>query len=233
MGDRVDVPDLAAERRQSVERDVAARGVVDDRVLAAMRAVRRECFVPRHLAELAYEDNPLPIGDGQTISQPYIVAHMAEAAEIAPGDRVLEIGTGSGYGAAVLAQLASQVWTIERYESLAEQATQNLRGQGVTNVHVVVGDGTVGCPRQAPFDAIIVTASAPDVPPALEAQLVDGGRLVLPVGPRHRVQSMLRVRRVGDDFRREDLGAVRFVPLIGEQGWSDSDSWFRRGRGSA
>lgn len=219
--DQPPLPDLSAARARSVDRDVADRGVRDERVLAAMRTVRRECFVPRYLAESAYDDNPLPIGEGQTISQPYIVALMAEAAEIAPTDRVLEIGTGSGYGAAVLASLAAEVWTIERHERLAEDARRNLRAVKIGNVHVGVGDGTLGWPEEAPFDAIIVTASGPDVPPALQDQLVDGGRLVLPAGPQHRVQSLLRVRRTGDDYGREDLGAVRFVPLIGEQGWSD------------
>lgn len=215
------VPDLTAARAKSVDRDVAARGVRDDRVLAAMRAVRRECFVPAHMAEFAYDDNPLPIGQGQTISQPYIVALMAEAAEITPTDKVLEVGTGSGYGAAVLAVLAAEVWTIERHERLAGDARRHLGAVEIDNVHVVVGDGTMGLAEEAPFDAIIVTASGPDVPAALREQLADGGRLVLPAGPQHRVQSLFRVRRKGDDYRTENLGAVRFVPLIGEQGWSD------------
>jgi protein-L-isoaspartate(D-aspartate) O-methyltransferase len=228
MADCSGVPDRAAARARSVDRDVADRGVRDPRVLAAMRAVRRECFIPVDLADFAYDDNPLPIGEGQTISQPYIVAHMAEAAEITSSDKVLEVGTGSGYGAAVLAELAAQVWTIERHERLADQARDNLRSQEVGNVHVVVGDGTLGWPDEAPFDAIIVTASGPEVPVALREQLVDGGRLVMPAGPKDRVQSMLRLRRIGDDYRREDLGSVRFVPLIGEQGWPEREERSRR-----
>lgn len=210
---------LAKARTRLVERDLSARGVTDERVLAAMASVRRERFVPADMVEFAYEDSPLPIGSGQTISQPFIVALMAEAAEIGPSDRVLEVGTGSGYGAAVLAHLAAEVWTIERHDDLAETARRRLEGEGIDNVKVLVGDGTLGWPEEAPFDAIVVTASGPVVPQALREQLTDGGRLVLPSGPDGRGQALLRVRRVDGDYQTDDLGPVRFVPLIGAQGW--------------
>ncbi len=202
-----------------VEHHIAARGIADERVLAAMGSVRRERYVPTDAAEFAYEDRPLPIGVGQTISQPYIVALMAQAAEVGPMDRVLEVGTGSGYGAAVLSNLAAEVWTIELHESLAETARRQLHAEGVRNVHVLVGDGTLGWPEAAPFDAVVVTASGPAVPVALREQLCDGGRLIIPAGPENGDQSLLRIRRIGDGYEREDLGAVRFVPLIGAQGW--------------
>lgn len=211
--------DFAAARARLVERDVGARGITDARVLTAMASVRRERFVPADLAEFAYDDRPLPIGSGQTISQPYIVALMAEAAEIMPSDKVLEVGTGSGYGAAVLAHLASEVWTIERHTELAENASRQLESEGIDNVHVVVGDGTMGWPEEAPFDAIVVTAASPGIPAALRHQMADGGRLILPTGAKKRTQTLLRVRREGEDYRSEDLGRVRFVPLIGKQGW--------------
>lgn len=196
-----------------VEHHLARRGIADERVLAAMRTVPREAFVAHHLESQAYEDRPLPIEAQQTISQPYIVALMAEAAELTPTSKVLEIGAGSGYGAAVLGQIAARVWTIERHEILAATATQRLEDLGYRNVTVVQGDGTLGLPDQAPFDAIIVTAAARRLPDALTAQLVDGGRLIIPVGPRGE-QELLRVRRNGDALVRENLGGVRFVPLI-------------------
>ncbi len=219
-----EVIDNNAARTRMVERTIAARGIVDNRVLAAMRTVRRERFVPLELEEFAYSDRPLPIGSSQTISQPYIVALMAQAAEIAPSDRVFEVGTGSGYGAAVLALLGAEVWTIERHESLAATARQVLRSEGFDNVHVVVGDGTLGWPDQAPFDAIVVTASGPSIPEALSEQLAEGGRLILPTGADDHGQSLLRVRRLEGDFRSEDLGLVRFVRLIGAQGWKEQAS---------
>ncbi len=197
-----------------VERDVAARGVTQRSVLDAMAAVPRERFVPEDLAEFAYDDTPLSIAEGQTISQPYIVAVMAEAAELGPDDRVLEIGAGSGYGAAVLGRVADEVWTVERHAALAHDAAAALAGVGADNVHVLHGDGTLGWPERAPFDAIVVTAGAPVVPDALLEQLADGGRLVMPVGPETRGQELLRIRRRGDSFSEEHLGAVRFVPLI-------------------
>lgn len=210
---------LETARVTFIERDLLSRGITDQRVRDAMRTVRRECFVPDKLVKHAYEDGPLPIGSGQTISQPYIVAVMAQEAEVSPSDRVLEVGTGSGYGAAVLAQLAAEVWTIERLADLAADARRRLQAERVENVHVVEGDGTLGWPEQAPYDAIVVTAGSPGVPRALEEQLAPGGRLILPVGAESRAQSLVRVRRSNGDFHTEDLGAVRFVPLIGEQGW--------------
>lgn len=202
---------------------VAARGVGDERVLAALGSVRRERFVADHLADRAYDDGPLDIGLGQTISQPYIVAVMAEAAGIEPGDRVLEVGTGSGYGAAVLAALGAEVWTIERLAPLADDARRHLAAEGVPGdgpggVHVIVGDGSIGFHPEgvglAPWNAIVVTAAAPEVPRELVAQLADGGSLVLPVGAAGGIQSLVRIRRQGGRFEPEDLGPVRFVPLV-------------------
>ena len=207
-------------RRDMVQRQIAARGVRDGRVLDALLAVPREAFVPERLHELAYEDTPLPIEEEQTISQPYIVALMAEALEIGPDDRVLEVGAGSGYAAAVLSRIAHEVYAIERHESLARLARERMRRLGYDNVHIVHGDGTLGWPEHAPYDAIAVAAGGPDVPPALQSQLAPGGRLVIPIGTDPRLQELVRVRRtVPDDFRRETLCAVRFVPLVGEQGW--------------
>ena len=203
-------------RERMVERDIRERGITDERVLAAMGSVPRERFVPDELADAAYDDRPLPIGEGQTISQPYVVAAMAAAAELTPAGRVLEIGTGSGYGAAVLGRIAAQVWSIERHGSLAETAEARLAVLGMGTVHVVCGDGTLGLPEQAPFDAIVVTAAAAAVPETLVEQLVDGGRLIMPVGPVAGGQRLLRMRRTGDGVVEDDLGAVRFVPLVGE-----------------
>ncbi len=206
-------------RRAMVQRHVAGRGITDRRVVAAMKRVRRDRFVAPAMAEFAYEDRPLPIDAEQTISQPYIVAVMAAAAEIEPKDRVLEIGTGSGYGAAVLGCLAEEVWTVERHHVLVVKARIRLAAEGFSNVHVVEGDGSLGWPDAAPFDAIVVTANAPSVPPALCDQLADGGRLVLPIGPQRASQELARIRRSGDRITTEDLGSVRFVPLVGEEGW--------------
>ena len=209
----------ANARRHLIEHDLKGRGIDDQRVLVAMATVRREAFVHPELAHVAYADHPLPIGSDQTISQPFIVAAMAQAAELQPTDRVLEIGTGSGYGAAVLAWLVAEVFTIERVETLARVATDRLAGVDGAPVQVRVGDGSLGWSEEAPFDAIIVTAGGPGVPQALRRQLTDGGRLIMPVGPHHRLQSLVRVRRQGDDFTTESLGRVRFVPLIGAQAW--------------
>lgn len=204
-----------------VTRDIEARGVRDRRVLAAMREVARERFVAPEQNDVAFEDRPLPIGKGQTISQPFIVAVMAEAAEIAPNDRVLEIGTGSGYGAAVLSRIAATVDGIERHQSLADSARRVLDELGYDNVTVTTGDGSLGRPDGAPYNAIVVTAAAPSVPPALIEQLAVGGRLVIPVGTHPERQQLLRVRRVNSTTVEEDLGPVRFVPLLGRQGWAD------------
>lgn len=206
-------------RALMVDRQIAARGVTNPRVLDAMRTVPREDFVPGELAEFAYEDCPLPIEAGQTISQPYIVALMVEAAQIGPDDRVLEIGVGSGYAAAVMSRLARRVHAIERHAELAELARQRMESHGYDNVVIRTGDGTQGWPENAPFDVILVAAGAPGMPEPLRAQLAIGGRLVIPVGDADE-QSLTRVVRVSEsEFDHEDLGPVRFVPLIGAHGW--------------
>lgn len=217
--------DFRDRRNHMVATQIGARGVQDPRVLDAMRAVPRERFLPDDLAEFAYEDAPLPIEKSQTISQPYIVAAMAAALELRPSDRVLEIGTGSGYAAAVLAHLAAEVYTIERHESLAERARRRLAELGYGNVHVRTGDGTRGWPEHAPYDAIVVAAGGPDVPPALADQLAIGGRLVMPVGTTQRLQTLIRLRRAGPEtYTRETLGECRFVPLVGAEGWSEAET---------
>ncbi len=214
--------DPARRREEMVARQIAARGIGDPRLLAAMRAVPREAFVPEDMAARAYDDSPLPIGHGQTISQPYIVALMIAAAGVKPGDRVLEIGAGSGYAAAVLGRIAAEVIAIERHGELAERAAARLRRLGHDNVEIVAGDGSGGCPARAPFDAILAAASGRHVPLVLRGQLAVGGRLVMPVGAPGGAQKLVRVTRVGvDDFREESLGAVRFVPLIGAEGWEE------------
>ena len=210
------------ERDRMVAEHIAARGLDDPLVLDAMRAVAREDFVPAEERDLAYEDGPLPIGHGQTISQPYIVAVMTAAARVRPGDRVLEIGTGSGYGAAVLSKVAAEVYTVERIEALTESAKDRLAALGYDNVHVRCGDGTLGWPEHAPYDAIVVTAGGPTVPPALLAQLKPGGRLVMPLGSNQRLQRLVRLTRTGpESYAQAELEPVAFVPLIGEQGWPE------------
>jgi protein-L-isoaspartate(D-aspartate) O-methyltransferase len=214
--------DFARARAAMVDGQLVPRGIRDPRVLDAMRSVPRERFVPSQQVDYAYQDRPLPIGDGQTISQPYIVAFMAEAASVGPDDRVLEIGTGSGYGAAVLGALAASVVTVERHGSLADSARRVLAGLGYRNVEVVLGDGTLGFPDRAPFDVIIVTAAGPDVPGPLRDQLAVGGRIVMPVEYRYGFQQLVRLERVSEDeFTEEFLLGVAFVPLIGEHGHSD------------
>jgi protein-L-isoaspartate(D-aspartate) O-methyltransferase len=214
----------AAARNRMVERQIERRGIADPRVLEAMRTVPREHFVPELHRSEAYEDRPLPIGEGQTISQPYVVALMAEALGLEPGGKVLEVGAGSGYAAAVLGQLAGEVFAIERHEALARAAAARMAELGYENVHVVAGDGTLGWPKEAPFDAILVSAGGPEVPKALLDQLAEGGRLVIPVGDGNREQELIKVVREGPGLHREEsLGRVQFVPLIGEQGWRDGD----------
>src|SRR6516162_5244840 len=213
--------DLSSQRDRMVERQIVSRGVRDPAVLAAMRSVPRERFLPPDLAEFAYQDSPLPIAQGQTISQPFIVALMTEALGLGPDDRVLEIGTGSGYAAAVLACIAREVYTIERHEELAETARTRLEELRFHNVIVRHGDGTLGWPEHAPYDAIVVAAGGPRIPEPLLAQLAPGGRLVIPVGE-DKAQELVRVtRRADGSFEREDLGGVRFVPLVGAEGWRE------------
>ena len=209
-------------RDRMVDLQVARRGIRDKRVLEAMRKVPREAFVDPGFEEFAYEDSPLPISAKQTISQPYIVAMMAEAAEVKPGHRVLEVGLGSGYASAVLAQIADEVFAIERHAVLADAARDRFRNLKYSNVHVRVGDGTLGWTEEAPFDAILVAAGGPDVPQALKEQLAIGGRLVIPVGDGGRGQSLIRlIRTSAEHYEQENLGSVRFVPLIGAGGWTE------------
>jgi protein-L-isoaspartate(D-aspartate) O-methyltransferase len=208
-------------RREMVANNIAARGVRDELVLAAMREVPRELFLPEKLREFAYEDSPLPIAGDQTISQPYIVAFMAEALRLEGGEKVLEIGAGSGYAAAVISEIAADVYTVERLGQLAEQAAARLADLGYGNVHVLHGDGTRGWPEHAPYDAIVVAAGGPQVPESLKEQLKIGGRLVIPVGADQRTQELVRITRISkDEYRSEDIADVRFVPLIGEEGWA-------------
>ena len=215
--------DFTTLRTMMVSKQLEGRGIRSPAVLAAMREVPREEFVPAELLELAYDDGPLPIGEGQTISQPYMVAYMIEALEPAGGERVLEIGTGSGYAAAVLSRVVTEVHTVERIEALASTARERLDRLGYANVHIHVGDGSLGWPEHAPYDAIVVTAGAPQVPQPLLEQLVVGGRLVIPVGNTPRMQTLVRVRRTGEnEYRHENHFGVMFVPLIGEAGWEPS-----------
>lgn len=216
--------DFDQEREDLVENELRMLGIRDETVLQAMRTVRREEFVSDEMREFAYRNAPLPIASGQTISQPLIVAYMTEALELAPHERVLEIGAGSGYAAAVLSRIAQEVFTVERHRELAESARERLARLGYDNVHVLHADGTRGWPEHAPYDAIVVAAGGPGIPSALLQQLRTGGRLVMPVGEEKDSQKLIRaIRRGDDDFEYEELGAVRFVPLIGEAGWQDEE----------
>ncbi len=198
---------------------IVRHGLRDKDVLQAMQSVPREAFVELGFEEFAYEDRPLPIGDGQTISQPYIVALIIEAAELGPRDRVLEVGAGFGYAAAVASRIAEKVYAIERHPSLSDAAQRRFKRLGYGNIKLRVGDGTRGWPEVAPFDVILVSAGSPGVPRAFREQLTIGGRLVIPVGDAHE-QRLLKLTRRGErDYEKEECGAVRFVPLIGEQGW--------------
>lgn len=216
--------DFARRRAQMVERQIAGRGIKDRLVLRAMRTVPRECFVADRLRDVAYDDCPLPIEADQTISQPYIVALMAEAAELRPGDRVLEIGAGSGYAAAVIGQIVRTVFSIERHEELATLAGIRMRQLGYSNVSIVWTDGTLGLPEEAPFDAILAAASGSHVPEVLKRQLAPGGRIVMPLGEPQSVQTLVKLTRLDDRFKSESLGEVRFVPLVGEHGWHEHRS---------
>lgn len=216
--------ELLARREQMVSRQIEGRGIRDASLLSAMREVPREAFVTGKYEEYAYDDGPLPILEGQTISQPYVVALMIEALKLKSGDRVLEIGTGSGYAAAVLSKIAAEVHTVERIVALVRFARQNIAALGYANVTVHSGDGTLGWARHAPYDGIIVSAGGPRVPEALKRQLAVGGHLVIPTGKEQRSQQLIRVSRLSEmKFRETKLGHVRFVPLIGEQGWEKED----------
>jgi protein-L-isoaspartate(D-aspartate) O-methyltransferase len=205
-----------------VESQLRPRGIDDPRVLDAMLAVPREHFLPPEAQHLAYRDGAVPLGEGQTMSQPFMVAVMTQALDPGPDDRVLEVGTGSGYQAAVLARLSAEVYSMERIPELAETARENLDRLGITNVVIRTGDGTLGWPEAAPFDRILVAAAAPKIPPALAAQLTrESGRLVAPVGDL-RLQRLAIVDRIGDTYRRTDSTECRFVPLLGAGGWGGS-----------
>ncbi len=220
----MEMTEFSKLRRDMVAHQIAARGVRSEAVLNAMRKVPREAFLPAHLREFAYEDSPLPIAADQTISQPYIVALMIEALDLEGGEKVLEIGTGSGYAAAVLAELAGEVYTVERIGQLAEKAAATLSDLGYGNAHVFHADGTLGRPEYAPYDAIVVAAGGPAVPDTLKEQLKIGGRLVIPIGTDPRAQELVRVTRSSkDEFLTEDIADVRFVPLIGKEGWAPEE----------
>ncbi len=214
-------PNLKNARWNMVQQQLAARDIRDEKVLDAMRQVPREAFLPRKWQAMAYDDSPLPIGQGQTISQPYMVAFMIQAAGLRGGERVLEIGTGSGYAAAVLSKIAGQVISIERIASLANAARDTLAQLEYRNIRVLCGDGTRGLLEEAPFDAILVAAGGPEVPESLQTQLAIGGKLIIPVGSDQNRQKLLRVTRLANqDYSTEPIASVRFVPLIGEQGWA-------------
>jgi protein-L-isoaspartate(D-aspartate) O-methyltransferase len=220
--------ELAKTRERMVARQIEGRGIVDPALLAAMREVPREAFVGEKYEEYAYDDGPLPILEGQTISQPYVVALMIDSLKLKPSDRVLEIGTGSGYAAAVLSKIVTEVYTVERIKDLVRFARQNLAALGYENVHVLQGDGTLGWPDHAPYNGIVVSAGGPQVPLTLKEQLAVGGHLVIPIGKEQRAQQLVRVTRLSEEkYTESKLGHVRFVPLIGEQGWEkESGRWF-------
>jgi protein-L-isoaspartate(D-aspartate) O-methyltransferase len=214
-------------RLRMVEHQIRARGIKDRLVLGAMSRVPRHLFVPSESLDSAYSDRPLPIGHGQTISQPYMVAVMTEALELQGGERVLEVGTGSGYQSAVLAEIAGNVVTTERVPELAEEARRKLRELGYANIEVILTDGSAGFPEMAPYDGIIVTAGAPEIPHVMVDQLADCGRLVIPVGNSYQ-QTLTRLRRYGKEQVTERLEGCVFVPLIGEYGWAEHDEGDRR-----
>ena len=218
MSLETNVDPFFAQRRSMVESQLRARGIRDERVLAAMLRVPRHEFVSPEYRDQAYEDHPIPIGEGQTLSQPYIVAIMLEASALNASDTVLEIGTGSGYQTALLAELTKQVYSVERHASLARTGQATLARLGYTNVEIVLGDGTRGLPERAPFDAIVVSAAAPQIPPSLFEQLREGGRIVIPVGPAH-AQALQLVRKHEGQPVVTAMEGCRFVPLIGSEGY--------------
>ncbi|HYJ21356.1 MAG TPA: protein-L-isoaspartate(D-aspartate) O-methyltransferase [Solirubrobacterales bacterium] len=211
--------DFAALRARMVERQLRRRGIGDERVLAAMATAPREAFVPLALRHRAYADSALPIEDGQTISQPWIVAAICQALALTGGERVLEVGTGSGYSACVLSLLAAEVISIERHRGLALSARETLASLAVTNVELAIGDGSRGVPERAPFEAIAVHATAPAPPPALVSQLAEGGRMVIPIAAGEETDLLTLLRRQGDETESETLAPCRFVPLIGDEGY--------------
>jgi protein-L-isoaspartate(D-aspartate) O-methyltransferase len=219
MAPEAQTDSFLAQRRNMVESQLRARGIRDDRVLTAMLRVPRHQFVSEEYLGQVYEDHPIPIGEGQTLSQPYIVAIMLEALALQPSDRVLEVGTGSGYLTALLSELTQHVYSVERHSSLARAAQARLIHLGCTNVDVLLGDGSHGLPERAPFDAIIVSAAAPQVPPPLLGQLREGGRMVIPVGPSH-AQELQLVRKVDGRPVVTKMEGCRFVPLIGSEGYA-------------
>ncbi len=212
--------DFSKERQTMVAEQLRRRGIRDERVLAAMAKVPRHLFVPSGSHSESYEDRPLPIGDGQTISQPYMAAVMTQSLELRGGEKILEIGTGSGYQTAVLAELAKLVFTVERLFALFQKAESRLRDLGYENIHGRLGDGSKGWSEKAPFDGILVTAGAPEVPPALKFQLSEGGKLLIPVGSRYS-QNLLKITRTGTRFEEEEITGCVFVPLVGESGWRE------------
>lgn len=215
--------DFNAERETMVDRQLRGRGIKDRHILDAFLKVPREVFVGPEYARLAYGDHPLPIEAGQTISQPYIVALMIQTAAIGLRDKILEVGAGSGYAAAIISRIAGKVLAIERQHELVELARERIKRLGYDNVEILEGDGTRGCPDHAPFDAILAAASGSHVPKALIAQLANGGRIVMPLGSPGWVQELVKVTKLPDGtLERENLGGVRFVPLIGEDGWKDA-----------
>jgi protein-L-isoaspartate(D-aspartate) O-methyltransferase len=207
------------ERKRMVEWQIAARGVKDPRVLEAMLRVPRHLFVPAEARDRAYDDSPLPIGEGQTISQPYMVAWMTELLEVTGNSRILEIGTGSGYQAAILCELGKDIFSIEKQTGLAHAAEERLHSLGYRNIQIKVADGTLGWPEEAPFDGIMVTAGSPSVPQPLLEQLAEGGGLVVPVGPSG-IQMLNVIKRNGNEFQTSEEGTCVFVPLVGKFGWS-------------
>jgi protein-L-isoaspartate(D-aspartate) O-methyltransferase len=214
------VRDFKKERLAMVEEQLRRRGIHDQRLLAVMANIPRHSFVSSDYQLAAYEDRPLPIGEGQTISQPYMVAVMTQSLELKGDERVLEIGTGSGYQTAILAELAKTIFTIERIQKLLLRAQKILQELGYENIFFLTGDGTKGWPEKAPFDGIIVTAGAPEIPQTLTSQLAEGGRLVIPVGPRY-TQTLYKVTRKRNQFTEEDITGCVFVPLVGDFGWKE------------